>query len=257
MIPLDIDLSEVVAEFSLTAQQTEQLGSAIIDRVVTEYMSKWEDLVDRGLRQTRGLYKRAMYVDRVSPTEVIFGLAPGDDGLALAIEEGKAGWDEKPFFKASSKSRRKLGGGWYLTVPFRHATPDAVAEAGVFQSVLSREVHDIARANSGRPVKTQQLPEQYQRLGVRQETMLGSGLMAPSYTHRTPKYQGLVRIDIRSTDREKRGGYYTFRRVSDTSDPNSWIHPAMDARRFMDSALDAAQIDTVTAMVIDEVLSQI
>ena len=87
MIPIHVDLSEIVAEFALTGSQAQELGGEIINRVVTEYVNKWENLVNRELKKTRKLYKNAMYVDRVSPTEVVFGLAPGQDGLALALEE--------------------------------------------------------------------------------------------------------------------------------------------------------------------------
>lgn len=256
MIPLDIDLSEVIEEFQLTANQAIDLGSKILDRIIVEYTNKWENLVDNGLQQTRTLYKKAMYVDRVSPTEVVFGLAPGEDGLALALEEGKAPYDEKPFFASSSKRKQKIGGGWYLTVPFRYATPEAVAESGMFKGVLPQEIYDIAKNNAGKPVQRAQLPAQYQQVGSRKEIQTAQGII-PEYVHKAPKFQGLVRINIASTDKEKRGGYYTFRRVSDKSDPNSWIHPGFEAKKFMDKALDEAQISTVADMAIDNFLSQL
>lgn len=133
MIPIHVDLSEIVAEFALTGSQAQELGGEIINRVVTEYVNKWENLVNRELKKTRKLYKNAMYVDRVSPTEVVFGLAPGQDGLALALEEGKAPFDMKPGFSNSSKKKTSASGGWYLTIPFRYATPDAVAEQWCFK----------------------------------------------------------------------------------------------------------------------------
>lgn len=42
MLPLHIDLSEVIEEFALTGDQAQALGSEIINRVVTEYVYKWE-----------------------------------------------------------------------------------------------------------------------------------------------------------------------------------------------------------------------
>jgi len=260
MIPLSIDISEVVQEFELTALQAEELGSSIIDRITAEYVNKWEGFVDKGLRQTRKLYKKAMYVDRLSPMTVEFGLQPGDDGLALAIEEGKGAWDEKPFFSKSPKRKTKIGGGWYLTVPFRHATPDAVAEAGAFKSVMPQEIYDIAKNNGGRGIRANQLPSQYQVLGVRGEIRTTAGAVVPAYTHKAPQYQGLVRIEISSTSKEAdrgRGGYFTFRRVSDKSDPHSWYHPGLEARKFMDKALAASDIDRVAEMAIDNFLSQL
>lgn len=81
--------------------------------------------------------------------------------------------------------------------------------------------------------------------------------MIPAYTHKAPQYQGLVRIDIASTDKENRGGYFTFRRVSDKSDPLSWINPGFEPRKFMDRALDEAQVFEVADMAIDEFLNQL
>nr|DAI06537.1 MAG TPA: hypothetical protein [Herelleviridae sp.]DAT74246.1 MAG TPA: hypothetical protein [Herelleviridae sp.] len=256
MIPIHLDLSEVVEEFALTGEQANELGANIISSIVTEYVSKWENLVNDGLRQTRKLYKRAMYVDRVSPTEVIFGLQAGEDGLALALEEGKDAYDEKPGFEASNKRKVKMDGGWYLTIPFRHATPDAIAESGIFQSVLPKEIYNIAKQNNGVPVKKAQLPPQYAQLGQRAAITTATGVI-PSYTHKSPKYEGLVKLNIASTETENRSGYFTFRRVSNTSDPLSWIHPGFEPRKFMDKALEQAQIETVASMAIDKFLSQI
>lgn len=257
MIPLNIDLSGVAEEFSLTASQSMELSDAIIDRIVVEYTSKWENLVDSGLKGLRTVYKKAMYVDKKSASEVIFGLREGENGLAIALEEGRAAWDEKPLFEQSPRKHRKaMGDGWYLTVPFRHATPGAVAESGVFQSVLPKEIYNVARSNGGRPVSMTQLPEQYRRVGSRAEISTTVGVI-PAYTHKTPKYLGLVRVNVSSTNKENRGGYMTFRRVSDRSDPHSWIHPGFDARKFMDKALDQADIYTVADMAIDKFLAQL
>lgn len=257
MIPLNIDISEVAEEFALTASQATELSDAIIDRIIVEYSSKWEDLVDGGLRGLRTVYKNAMYVDKKSAAEVIFGLREGENGLAVALEEGKAAWDEKPFFQASPRKHRKtMGDGWYLTVPFRYATPEAVADSGIFQGILPREIYDVVKNNAGKPVSMTQLPEQYRQLGSRKEIVTAKGVI-PEYVHKSPKYLGLVRVNISSTNKEKRGGYMTFRRVSDRSDPNSWIHPGFDAHKFMDKALDSADIYTVADMAIDKFLEQL
>lgn len=256
MIPIHIDLSEVVEEFALTGDQAQELGANIIDRVVVEYVNKWENLVNSGLRQTRNLYKRAMYVDRISPTEVVFGLQPGDNGLALALEEGKAPFDEKIGFGSSPKRKIKMGGGWYLTIPFRHATPGAVAESDIFQNKLPKEIYKLAKENQGKPLQRSQLPSAYQQLGKRKEIQTANAII-PEYVHKFPKYQGLVKLDIASTENENRSGYFTFRRVSDKSEPLSWIHPGFAAHKFMDKALDKAQVEIVADMAIDTFLKSL
>lgn len=256
MVPIHLDISEVVEEFNLNESQAEGLGSEIIDRIVAEYSMKWEGLVNSGLKQLRKLYKTAMYINRDSSTSVEFGLAPGDDGLALAIEEGKPPFDIKEGFRKSPKKKTSLSGGWYITVPFRYATPTAVAESMSFQSKLPPEIYNIVRSNNGSRVKRSQLPEQFAQLGRRKAIMTDKGVI-PEYVHKSPKFEGLVRMDISSTDKERRGGYFTFRRVSDKSDVLSWIHPGFEARLFMDKALELSQIETVADMAIDNFLQQL
>lgn len=256
MIPVSIDLTEIVDEFVLTSEQTQSLGESIIDRIVEDYMHKWNDVVNGGLKQLRPLYQRAMYVQRESDTSVTFGLAPGDDGLALAIEEGKPPFDIKEGFARSPKRKTSLGGGWYLTVPFRYATSQAVAESTIFSGRLPEVIEKVVKSNGGKPLSAAQLPSQYAQLGRRKAIQTANGVI-PEYVHKAPKFQGLVRVDVSSTHNENRGAYMTFRRVSNNSDPNSWIHPGFDARKFMDKALDQTQIPQVVDMVLDNFLSQL
>lgn len=256
MLPIHIDLSEIVEEFALTGDQAQELGAEIINRIVNEYTHKWENLVNKGLKQTRNLYKRAMYIDRISGTEVVFGLAPGDNGLAIALEDGKPPFDEKPGFASSSKKKTKMGGGWYLTVPFRYATPGAVAESDIFQGVLPKEVYQASKDNQGKPLGKSQLPSKYAQVAKRAEIKTANAVI-PEYVHKTPKYQGLVRLDISATKDENRGGYFTFRRVSDKSDPLSWIHPGFTPHKFMDKALESSQVEVVADMAIDNFLKQL
>jgi len=50
--------------------------------------------------------------------------------------------------------------------------------------------------------------------------------------------------------------YMTFRRVSDKSDENSWIHKGFEAHNFMEKALEESQVDKVFAECRDEFLSK-
>lgn len=107
MLPIRIDLDEVVGEFSLSGEETNLLGAAIIDRVIEEYYQRWRDLVGKELRQSRAEYLKAMYVERTSPLEVVFGLSARESELALMVEEGASPFDEKPGFERSSKAKQK------------------------------------------------------------------------------------------------------------------------------------------------------
>lgn len=117
ILPINIDLSDLVEEFSLTANQTEILGTSIIDKVIVEYSTRWEDLVNRELKKSRSEYKRAMFMERPSGMEVVFGLMARESPLAIMIEEGASPFDEKIGFQRSDKVKEKKDGGWYLTIP--------------------------------------------------------------------------------------------------------------------------------------------
>lgn len=254
MLPIRIDLDEIVEEFNLDENKTNLLGAAIIDRVVQEYYSKWNDLVNKELHQSRSEYKKAMYIDRVSPIEVVFGLSARQSPLALMIEEGATPFDEKLGLLNSPKAKQKKDGGLYITVPFRHATPEAIAESGIFSSILPKDVYEIAK-NSQTSLKREQLPINQQTVGSR-KAINTPGLKVPEYIHKAAKYEGLVRVEASSSLKEKRGQYTTFRRVSDKSDPNSWFNGGILPRKLMDRALEVSDISTVAEMAIDETLKQ-
>lgn len=255
-LPIRIDLSEVVEEFNLGQEEADLLGTAIIDRIVQEYSSRWNKLIDTELKQSREEYRRAIYIERPSGLEVIFGLSARASKLALMVEEGAAPFDEKIGFQKSNKTKIKKDGlGWYLTIPFRHATPQAIAESGIFSSIMPKEVYNLAKT-SPQPLKRSQLPSQHQIPGSRAEINI-PGLKVPEYVHKAAKYEGLVRVKASSSEKENRGEYMTFRRVSDKSDPNSWFNSGIVAKHLMDRALESANIGTVADMAIDETLKSI
>lgn len=254
-LPIRIDLSDVVQEFTLNQDESNLLATAIIDSVVQEYSMKWQDLVNKELKSSRPEYLKAMYIERPSATEAVFGLSARESKLALMIEEGHGPWDEKPFLLGSLKAKRTKDGKPFLTVPFRHATPQAIAEAGIFSSIMPQDIYQLAK-NSPMPLKRSQLPESQQIPGVRKEINV-PGLKVPEYIHKAAKYEGLVRVEASSSENENRGQYMTFRRVSDNSDPNSWFNGGIIAKRLMDRALEIAQIDRVADMAIDETLERI
>lgn len=255
MLPIKIDLDEIVGEFSLSGEETNLLGAAIIDRVVQEYYERWRNLVGSELSKSRQEYLKAMYIERTSPLEVVFGLSARESSLALMVEEGTPPFDEKPGLLASPKAKQKKNGGFYITVPFRHATPEAIAESGIFSSILPQDVYTLAK-NSQLPLKREQLPINQQLPGSRKAINVPE-LKIPEYIHKAAKYEGLVKVEAASSDKERRSQYMTFRRVSDKSDPNSWFNGGITAKKLMDRALQLANISTVADMAIDETLERI
>ena len=236
MFGIGVDLSDVIDEFGLMASELEQLTPKILERVVDDYMFKWEENINNATHATRNEYKKAMYVDYVDDKNAVIGLTPTESQLALMLEEGCSGFDIKEAMSKSSKKHEKEGGGWYITIPLTHATSSSVGES--FASIMPKAVEDVVKqqpmqGGKSSPVKIDQLPEQYQKVLSNKST---------GTEHKAPIYAGIIRIDKSSTKNENRGGYMTFRRISDTSEEGSWQHPGFSALKLMEKTLQDIDI---------------
>lgn len=256
MIPIGIDISEVIEEFSILADKSEELSSFVLEQLVENFMFTWESQVNDELKQTRQEYKKAMFSEFEDSNSAVVGLHPTENNLALMIEDGASSWDIKEGFANSSKkktvTRKGKDGndeqGWYLTIPFRYATTEAIGESMIFSGKLPKEIEKVARKVAPAAVAMQDLPAQYQKIGLNKTT---------KYEHKNPIFEGLSKRNIASTQNEKRSGYMNFRRVSDKSDDGSWQHPGFEAKQFMEKTVDSMDIGTVVDNAVDEFLTQL
>lgn len=241
--PVIVDLSGVIEEFILSEQETKALSSYVLSNIADEYMRHWEQNIDSSLKSTRAEYKQAIFTEQPDEFSMVFGMTPRQSKLALMLEEGASEFDIKEGFKNSSKKHTKEGGGWYLTIPFRHATSEALAESMTFASKMPREIEKLVKI-SEKPLTLGDLPSGYQ----------DKRISRVGYQHKAAIYEGLHRRDISSTERENRGGYFTFRRVSDKSEENSWQHPGFEPLKLMEKSLNDVQFDQVVDRSVDQFL---
>jgi hypothetical protein len=82
---------------------------------------------------------------------------------------------------------------------------------------------------------TAQLPTQFQTPLIRPEVIDRAGKVFQAYKHKSSIYTGMQRKE--APDKNKHGQYVTFRRVSDLSDPNAWIHTGITAHNFLDRTI--------------------
>ena len=243
--PVLIDLSGTINEFFLDTEETKSLSRYVLDNIGQEYERVWEKEIDNNLHQTRSEYRRGIFVEYPDDYSLIFGMTPRRSKLGMMLEEGASSFDIKKGFENSPKKHYKANGGWYLTVPFRHATSEAVAESAIFSSIMPQDVYRVAKT-SPKPLSLNQLPS-----GYRQTNLSKAG-----YQHKAAIYEGLQRRDISKSEKENRGGYFTFRRVSDKSEENSWQHSGFAALNLMEKALQGARFDYVVDKAIDEFLTR-
>ena len=242
--PIYIDLSGTISEFLLDEEEIKSLSRFVLNRIGREYEQNWEKQINDNLHQTKKEYLQAIDVLYPDDFSIVYRLTDRKSKVPLMIEDGASEFDIKEGFSKSSKKKIKPNGGWYITVPFRHATPEAVAESAIFSSRMPEEIYKIAKT-SANPLKLSQLP-----VGFKEVKTSSVG-----YKHKAAIYEGLGRRDI-GTGNENRGGYYTFRRVSDKSDENSWIHTGFVARKLMDKALSDTRFDYITDEAIDQFLTK-
>lgn len=241
MIPISIDITDFAVASAMTDEEMASFTSLLLDRLEEGFKEQWINQVNRNLHSTRIEYMRAMFTDRPTDNSVVMGVTARESQLAVDLELGKEPFDEKVGFSRSAKRHLKRRGGWYLTVPFRHATPLALGESAAFTSVMPLAVYRLAR-RATRPLTLQQLPTAQQVRTVRPEIRTSTGRVYLAYQRKTARYESLMRIPHTP---ERRGGYYTFRRVSDLSDENSWIHPGFTPRNLLGKALQETDIESI------------
>jgi len=243
--PVYIDLSKVASEFVLMPEEIKGMSRFILANIADNYIREWEKLIDNTLHSTRTEYKRAIFSEQPDDYSVVIGLTPRESQLAMMLESGASQFDIKEGFKKSGK--RKLGkdGDWYLTVPFRWATAEALGESGVFSNKMPPPIQKLVKTTK-EPLKIGDLPKAFQSLGVNKTS---------GYTHKFTIYEGLHRREIGSGT-EKRGGYMTFRRVSEKSDEEGWIHPGFQPLNLMEQAFAAMDLGKIVDFSVDRFLGQ-
>jgi len=254
MFAVNIDISDVINELKLNPDEINSLGRALIDRVADMYWNNWNKMVNENLHGTRGAYQSGMdIIQSDSELAVTFVLTgKGQSRLGMMIEEGASAFDIKTGMENSPKAHHKADGGWYITIPFRHATPEAIGESSIFSNKMPKEIHFISKQNDGAPIKFEQLPAEHQELEVRPNIESGTGTII-EYEHRSPIYEGL-----QQTGKPGHEQYHTFRRISNNSDPDSWIHKGFTPHKFMEKTMEelesSGELEAALSLIKEEFL---
>lgn len=242
VVEFNLDFSEVVDEFNLTKTQALALGERAKEVVTNQIFMNWRNEAKRNLGSTRRRYLNGIQVvqdGRLTNTIVLKG------SLNNKIENGSPSYDMKQAFARSGKVKYTKDGGWYLSIPFRHATSGALGESEAFSSVMPKDLTKIARerAKSGKntALRARDLPRALQQKSENKTS---------GYKHKSSIYEGLKRVG--SFEEERDGVYMTFRRVSDKSNPKAFIHPGFKPRNFADKAMSNPNIEAALNNLVDD-----
>lgn len=185
---------------------------------------EWQRRVQQKLNSTRPLYLMGLDFDSVVYP---FGSDPFAGAVVLKgkfpnmLEAGFPAFDEKVGFSKSSRKHPTKDGGWYLTIPMRHSTPGSF----MYGKPMPKNIYG-----------------QVKKLNHKEHISVPGGQKTSwtGYVHKNNIYDGLTRI-IKSYHNPdtgkitKQSQYFTFRRVSDKSDPLSWMHPGYSGVKIADA----------------------
>lgn len=249
--PIYIDISPLVRKFNISKDDRTAFVTSLLNSVVQEIESEWKQ-ESNVLGSTRAEYQKAIYVQNIDYKSSYIGLA---GRLPNMIELGASAFDMKVGFEKSSKkvltfSVDKKGDtkeGWYLTIPFRHAAPSSLGESTAFANKLPKPIHKIAKnLEVGESITKAMLPPNYADVVGSRPTVVTQEQVYETYTHKSSIYEG-----VQKSNKPRHSGYVSFRRVSDNSDPNSWIHTGLQPRNFLEKAVSGADLESVKRMEID------
>ena len=256
MQAVSIDIGNVPNEFALTKDQVEQMIDYTVKTVTAKFAENWEIEAGKELNSIRNRYVRSL---NLVDDGWMAGAVTLVGELPMMLEQGASSFDMKQNFKNSDKAVQKEGGGWYLTIPFRIASSEALGESEVFSGVMPKDVYNIAKSKqvdeqtrSSNSIKPNELPDKYKP--KKKKVEIPESNTFKEYQHKTSIYAGIRKEKDEETGQNR---YTNFRRVSDESDPASWQYPGLEAKQIGDKALNNMDINTVIDQSVDDVLSQL
>lgn len=210
MSTVDINI-DVKLDSDIDAVMLPLFNKAVESAIMTSLSlikDRWQQQAQNKLNSTRTDYLLGLDFDSVVypyNNNPFSGAVILRGKLANSLELGYSAFDMKKGFAGSSKVVATQNGGWYLTIPIRHSTPNSF----MYGKPMPKDIYAEAK----------KLPH-WGSLKV-------SGGQLTSWTgyqHKANIHDSLTRI-IKPNGKTKQSQYYTFRRVSNNSDPLSWWHP--------------------------------
>lgn len=245
--PIIIDTASIVENFSsITKEQIDDMLDSIAKNLAAGFAAKLEQNASQTLHQTKRRYINAIKLVDSGKLEGTVLLDYSKDKVVQMLEEGADAFDMKEYFLKSAKVKMGKKGGKYLTIPFRWATPNAKAESDVFSGKMPNAIYQVAKnkpvtipvsggGTRSAGISLKEIPEQFQIKKVRPVIKDNDGKkLFDAYQHQSSIYQGIVKQQDSAT---KQNTYHSFRRVSDKSDKDSWIHPGIERYNLIQKTL--------------------
>ncbi|HPI18758.1 MAG TPA: hypothetical protein PKY56_00170 [Candidatus Kapabacteria bacterium] len=246
MIPITIDFTDTISDNFLSRNEADRLISSTIMEIRDGFAEHWRKVAIENLRGSGDIYAKSIYVGEEGKFK---GYVALQGWFPNALENGVDPFDMKIGFSKSRSVKSSKNGGWYLTIPFRHSTPGAIGGSSIFSSSLPKEIHKAIKSKAdtkskafdgvkyGKGLNTSELPKEYRELKTRKPITI-EGKIVSAYKHKNPIYLGIQKQTKVYAGAEQ-AQYSSFRRVSNNSDPLSWMHKGFTAKKLGEIAINS------------------
>jgi hypothetical protein len=221
LIPIRIDISDIANEFSQVNEK--DLSTTVLSAAVSDLRAKIGEKASRELKSSKSDFLSSIKVEVFSHHYAEVSLV---GKLANQVESGTSAFDIKTGLLNSSKVKISKDGSKYIDVPFTQGTP--AANPSNFSSIMPNPVYGAAKKLKPKE-SLKNVPSPYDIPKSRAAIKDSNGLLFPAYKHKVSIFDRIQRTQISG---QKIGKYVSFRRVSENSPDNAFIHKGIKAKNI-------------------------
>lgn len=245
MINIVVDVQNLLDQVYLDKSQVDDMLDYTVKEITARFADQWQTEAETSLKSSRQEYIANLNVideGKAKGAVVLTGWLPNAIESGMDEVDLKVGLLNGPNAKTDRKNEK------YNTVPFSHGTPGSLEE-NFSSGIMPKEVHKVAKSKDiGEYIKKKELPKKFQEPQKKKLGNKNSLTLFKQYQHKHSIYEGITK----TKDIAGNTSYSSFRRVSESSDVDSWLHPGLEARNLAEKALDSFDLPSQTGMAFDQ-----
>lgn len=252
---IELSLVDIVEEFSLDKDQAFMVMENTVNALTVSIHERWISMAQKLLNTTRNEYIKGLIVveeGRLKNSIILTG------SLNNMVENGAGAFDMKNNFRNSNKVKYTKDGGWYLTIPYRFGVPTTLGESSAFVNIMPADIYDLIK--KGGQISSSDLSQLDSKKGTKYgvpKTRKAVSNISTKQTFEEYKNKHSIYEGIKKNKNSRGNSYVSFRRVSEKSDDDAWIHTGIIGRDVLGRSLSSMDVDTVVENVIDNTLNKL
>lgn len=237
-----IDFTELKNSLDIKKNDIEEACLDVGRTLSTIFVEKLIENVESDLNRSAQDYIDAIRINESS--NVISVKLDSSSTIANALESGSDPYDMKPYFLNSSKVKYSKEGVKYMTVPLKWATTSSKGVGKGFANKMSRSVYDEVRKQGSISSNSKHSKKIFSRNPI---VNAEGEVLYKEYKHKASVTQGIKKIPQGGN----RSSYYSFRTISENSDPNAFIHKGFQAHNFFEKTLQELDIERLASQAFN------